>query len=170
MRVMEGLHHDRPGYWPDGGPGARRGTAGAPRHVRLNGRAHCDCQSAIGWELLQKSGYPADKPISVQLRVQVHPLLAIQLTPFRGQGHVLTGAERQASESRRARGFSMRESDSVHADPRPPPFHRTVADREGMDDHNAESNSKLSRPGNGRVGPAICSLPVFLPLAKSTFQ
>ena len=29
------------------------------------------------------------------------------------------------------------------------------------DDHNAESNSKLSRPGNGRVGPVICSLPVF---------
>ena len=32
------------------------------------------------------------------------------------------------------------------------------------DDHNAESNSNLSRPGNGRVGPGgpvICSLPVF---------
>ena len=27
------------------------------------------------------------------------------------------------------------------------------------DDHNAESNSKL--PGNSRVGPVICSLPVF---------
>ena len=30
---------------------------------------------------------------------------------------------------------------------------------------NAESNSKLSRPGNGRAGPVIYSLPVFPPLA-----
>ena len=69
------MHHD----WRDGGPEARRGTSEAARHVvmnRLDGFVRC--RSEVIPKPLQNSGNLADKPVPVQVGVQV-------ISPFGGR-------------------------------------------------------------------------------------
>ena len=67
------------------GPEARRGTAGAMRHIGLCRRdvsARCRCRNEDAHELLQKLGYRPDEPMSVQDGAQVFLLWRTSPPPF----------------------------------------------------------------------------------------